>query len=51
MRRKYEYVHPCTNCRFKHGCCVRQVNHFILFPELLTEVSPQVLFPELYFHP
>lgn len=26
-------------------------SHFIFFPELLTEVSPQVLFPELYFYP
>lgn len=26
-------------------------SQFILFPELLTESSPQVLFPELYYYP
>ncbi|MPL69342.1 hypothetical protein SDC9_15081 [bioreactor metagenome] len=58
MKKNYFYVHPCPNCIFRYDCYRSPLNrnsnnsgvNFVFFPELLTEISFAVLFPELSFY-
>ncbi|MCE5284343.1 MAG: hypothetical protein LLG02_00625 [Pelosinus sp.] len=60
MKNNYARVYRCSGCVFRYQCSMNPLRrrdfgnsasaHFVFFPDLLTEVSLPVLFPELYFY-